>query len=76
MAHDPTQLDRQGPDVGTQYRSAVFYRTEAQRKAAEEYIAKLGAARVYPARIVTEVTALQAFHAAEGLHQSTWRTTR
>jgi peptide-methionine (S)-S-oxide reductase len=69
VAHDPTQLDRQGPDVGTQYRSAVFYRTEAQRKAAEEYIAKLGAARVYPARIVTEVTALQAFHAAEGYHQ-------
>jgi peptide-methionine (S)-S-oxide reductase len=69
VAHDPTQLDRQGPDVGTQYRSAVFYRSDAQRLAAERYIAKLGAARVYPGRIVTEVTALQAFHPAEGYHQ-------
>jgi peptide-methionine (S)-S-oxide reductase len=69
VAHDPTQLDRQGPDVGTQYRSAVFYRSEAQRQAAERYIAKLAAAKVYPGRIVTEVTALNASHPAEDYHQ-------
>ena len=69
VAHDPTQLDRQGPDVGTQYRSAVFYRNQAQRGAAERYIAKLGAAKVYPNRIVTEVTALNAFNRAEDYHQ-------
>jgi peptide-methionine (S)-S-oxide reductase len=69
VAHDPTQLDRQGPDVGTQYRSAVFYRNEEQRRAAERYIAKLGEGKVYPSRIVTEVTALNAFHPAEDYHQ-------
>jgi peptide-methionine (S)-S-oxide reductase len=69
VAHDPTQLDRQGPDVGTQYRSAVFYRSDAQREAAERYIAKLAAAKVYPGRIVTEVTALNTFHPAEAYHQ-------
>jgi peptide-methionine (S)-S-oxide reductase len=70
VAHDPTQLDRQGPDVGTQYRSAVFYRTDAQRQAAEQYIAKLTAGKVYPGRIVTEVTPLNAFHPAEDYHQN------
>jgi peptide-methionine (S)-S-oxide reductase len=70
VAHDPTELDRQGPDVGTQYRSAVFYRTEAQHQAAERYIAKLAAGKVYPGRIVTEVTALNAFHPAEDYHQN------
>ena len=70
VAHDPTELDRQGPDVGTQYRSAVFYRTDAQRQAAEQYIAKLTAGKVYPGRIVTEVTALNAFHPAEDYHQN------
>jgi len=70
VAHDPTQLDRQGPDVGTQYRSAVFYRSEDQRQAAEHYIAKLATAKVYPAPIVTEVTALGAFHPAEDYHQN------
>jgi peptide-methionine (S)-S-oxide reductase len=69
VAHDPTQLDRQGPDVGTQYRSAVFYRTDEQRHAAERYIGKLGVAKVYPGRIVTQVTALNAFYPAEGYHQ-------
>jgi peptide-methionine (S)-S-oxide reductase len=69
VAHDPTELDRQGPDVGTQYRSAVFYRSAAQRAAAERYIAKLGDAKVYPSPIVTEVTALNAFHRAEDYHQ-------
>jgi peptide-methionine (S)-S-oxide reductase len=69
VAHDPTQLDRQGPDVGTQYRSAVFYRNEAQRKAAEQYIAKLREAKVYRSPIVTEVTPLNAFNRAEDYHQ-------
>ena len=69
VAHDPTQLDRQGPDVGTQYRSAVFYRNAAQRAAAERYIAKLRDAKIYPSPIVTEVTALNAFHPAEDYHQ-------
>jgi len=69
VAHDPTQLDRQGPDVGTQYRSAVFYRNAAQRAAAERYIAKLRDAKTYPSPIVTEVTALNAFHQAEDYHQ-------
>jgi peptide-methionine (S)-S-oxide reductase len=70
VAHDPTQLNRQGPDVGTQYRSAVFYRNAAQREAAERYIGKLGDAKVWPGKIVTEVSALNGFHPAEGYHQN------
>jgi peptide-methionine (S)-S-oxide reductase len=69
VAHDPTQLNRQGPDVGTQYRSAVFYRTAAQRQATEGYIAKIREARVYRGAIVTEVAPLRAFHEAEAYHQ-------
>jgi peptide-methionine (S)-S-oxide reductase len=69
VAHDPTQLNRQGPDVGTQYRSAVFYRSAAQRQATERYIAKLHEARVYQDPIVTEVAPLAAFHEAEAYHQ-------
>jgi peptide-methionine (S)-S-oxide reductase len=69
VAHDPTQLDRQGPDVGTQYRSAIFYRTDAQRDAARRYIAKLTAAKVYPDSIVTEVARLDVFNPAEDYHQ-------
>ena len=69
VAHDPTQLDRQGPDVGTQYRSAVFYRSEAQHQAAERYLAKLRDAKVYPSPIVTEVTPLRGFNRAEDYHQ-------
>jgi peptide-methionine (S)-S-oxide reductase len=69
VAHDPTQLNRQGPDVGTQYRSAVFYRNAAQRQATEGYIAKIREARLYRGAIVTEVAPLRAFHAAEGYHQ-------
>lgn len=69
VAHDPTQLDRQGPDVGTQYRSAVFYRNEAQRTAAQRYIVKLRDAKVYQRPIVTEVTALHGFNQAEDYHQ-------
>ena len=69
VAHDPTQLNRQGPDVGTQYRSAVFYRNAAQRDAARHYIARLEAAKVYRNPIVTEVTPLDSFDAAEAYHQ-------
>jgi peptide-methionine (S)-S-oxide reductase len=69
VAHDPTQLNRQGPDVGTQYRSAVFYRNQAQREATERYIAKVREARLYPGRIVTEVAPLGTFHEAEAYHQ-------
>jgi peptide-methionine (S)-S-oxide reductase len=69
VAHDPTQLNRQGPDVGTQYRSAVFYRNAAQRQATEGYIAKSREARLYRGAIVTEVAPLRAFHAAEEYHQ-------
>jgi peptide-methionine (S)-S-oxide reductase len=67
--HDPTQLNRQGPDVGTQYRSAIFYRTDAQRDAARRYIAKLTAAKQYREPIVTQVAALGAFNQAEAYHQ-------
>ncbi len=70
VAHDPTQLNRQGPDVGTQYRSAVFYRGGAQRQAVERYIGKMRAAKVYRDSIVTEVSPLGAFHEAEGYHQN------
>jgi peptide-methionine (S)-S-oxide reductase len=70
VAHDPTELDRQGPDVGTQYRSAIFYRNDAQRDAAERYIAKLRDAKVYRDPIVTEVTALNGFNPAEAYHQN------
>jgi len=69
VAHDPTQLDRQGPDVGSQYRSVVFYRNEAQRDAARRYIAKLEAAKVYDAAIVTQVVPLDGFNEAEAYHQ-------
>lgn len=69
VAHDPTQLNRQGPDHGTQYRSAVFYRTAAQRDAANDYIAKLQAAKVYRDSIVTEVAPLEVFNPAEDYHQ-------
>ena len=69
VAHDPTELNRQGPDVGTQYRSAIFYRTDAQRDAARRYIAKLEAAKLYRAPIVTEVAPLDRFNEAEAYHQ-------
>jgi peptide-methionine (S)-S-oxide reductase len=69
VAHDPTQLNRQGPDVGTSYRSAIFYAGEDQKRVADAYIAQLNAAKVFPARIVTEVTPLKAFYRAEDYHQ-------
>ncbi len=69
VAHDPTQLNRQGPDVGTQYRSAVFFRGPEQRQATERYIAKLTDGKVWPGKIVTEVSPLREFHLAEAYHQ-------
>ena len=68
-AHDPTQLNRQGPDVGTSYRSAIFYTSEEQKKIATAYIAQLDAAKVYPRPIVTQVVPLKAFYVGEDYHQ-------
>ena len=69
VAHDPTQLGRQGPDFGTQYRSAIFYRDEAQKNVAQAYIAQLGKAGVFKRPIVTEVNPLAGFYPAEDYHQ-------
>ena len=69
VAHDPTQLNYQGPDRGTQYRSAVFYGSERQRRLTEEYIAELELASLYEDDIVTEVAPLKAFYPAEEYHQ-------
>ncbi len=69
VAHDPTQLNRQGPDVGTQYRSVVFYRSKAQQEATERYISRIREAGLHRGEIVTEVAPLRAFHAAEAYHQ-------
>lgn len=69
VAHDPTQLNRQGPDVGTSYRSAIFYLSEEQRRISLAYIAQLDAAHVFPKPIVTQVAALQGFYDAESYHQ-------
>lgn len=69
VAHDPTQLNRQGPDVGTSYRSAIFYMSDEQKRIAEAYIAQLDAEKVFPKKIVTEVTPLKGFYKAEDYHQ-------
>ena len=69
VAHDPTQLNRQDPDSGSQYRSAIFYADPAQKETTEKYIAQLDAAKVYPKKIVTQVVPLVAFYPAEGYHQ-------
>jgi len=69
VAHDPTELNRQGPDSGTQYRSAIFYSTEGQKRIAEAYISQLDAAKAFSGSIVTQVSALQAFYPAEDYHQ-------
>jgi peptide-methionine (S)-S-oxide reductase len=69
VAHDPTELNRQGPDTGTQYRSAVFFANDEQKRVAEAYIAQLQAARAFPRPIVTQVTPLKAFYEAEAYHQ-------
>jgi len=69
VVHDPTQLNRQGPDVGTSYRSAIFFTSPEQEKIANAYIAQLDAARAFPKKIVTEVVPLRAFYYAEDYHQ-------
>ena len=69
VAHDPTQLNRQGPDSGTQYRSAVFYVDAEQKRVAQAYIAQLQAAHVFPQPIVTQVAPLTGFYDAEAHHQ-------
>jgi peptide-methionine (S)-S-oxide reductase len=70
VAHDPTQLNRQGPDRGRQYRSDIFYTSPEQQRIAQAYIAQLQAARVFPRPIVTQVTPFQAFYPAEAHHQN------
>ena len=70
VAHDPTQLNRQGPDVGTSYRSVIFYANDEQKRISQEYIAQLDAAHVFPKKIVTQVVPLNAFYPAEGYHQN------
>lgn len=69
VAHDPTQLDRQGPDAGPQYRSAIFYASPGEKQVAEKYIAQLEAARAFPRKIVTQLAPLTQFHPAESYHQ-------
>ncbi len=69
VVHDPTQLNQQGPDVGTQYRSAIFYGDAMQQKIARAYIDQLDSARVFRSKIVTEVTRLSGFYEAEAYHQ-------
>jgi peptide-methionine (S)-S-oxide reductase len=69
VAHNPTELNRQGPDVGTQYRSSIFYANDTQKKIAESYIAQLNKAGVFGAPIVTKLTPFQAFYPAEDYHQ-------
>jgi peptide-methionine (S)-S-oxide reductase len=69
VVHDPTELNRQGPDVGTSYRSVIFYTTPEQQKIAAAYIAQLDAAHAFPKKIVTEVVPLKAFYDAEDYHQ-------
>jgi peptide-methionine (S)-S-oxide reductase len=70
VVHDPTQRNRQGPDVGPQYRSAIFYSNDEQKRVAEAYIDQLTRAKVYSRPIATEVTKLPAFYAAEAYHQN------
>jgi peptide-methionine (S)-S-oxide reductase len=69
VAHDPTQLNRQGPDEGTQYRSSIFYGNDEQKRIAEAYIAQLEQAKIFPRPIVTQVVPLRTFYPAESYHQ-------
>ncbi|QHL89462.1 peptide-methionine (S)-S-oxide reductase MsrA [Nibribacter ruber] len=73
-AHDPTTLNRQGPDVGTQYRSAIFYKTPEEKAQIDAYIAKLNSARAFQAPIVTQVEPLKEFYPAEDYHQDFYKT--
>ena len=70
VAHDPTQLNGQGPDEGTQYRSSIFYGSDEQKRIAESYIAQLNQAKIFSGPIVTKVVPLQAFYPAEAYHQN------
>ena len=70
VAHDPTQLNRQGPDWGSQYRSAIFFTSPEQERVAKAYVAQLDAAKIFPKPIVTEITPLKAFYPAEDYHQN------
>ena len=72
--HDPTTLNRQGADVGTQYRSVIFYHTPLQKETADKLIADLNAARIWDSPIVTELTPAPTFHKAEAYHQQYYRT--
>jgi peptide-methionine (S)-S-oxide reductase len=69
VVHDPTELNRQGPDEGTQYRSAIFYTNEEQKRVAEAYIQQLTDAKAFRRKIVTQVAPLTGFYAAEAYHQ-------
>jgi peptide-methionine (S)-S-oxide reductase len=69
VAHDPTQLNRQGPDTGTQYRSEIFYADVAQKRIADAYVEQLNKSRIFASSIVTRVDALKGFYAAEDYHQ-------
>ena len=70
VAHDPTELNRQGPDTGTQYRSVIFYNSDQQKHIAQAYIAQLDQAKVFPHAIVTQVAPLKGFYPAEAYHQN------
>jgi peptide-methionine (S)-S-oxide reductase len=69
VAHDPTELNRQGPDTGTQYRSAIFYANDEQKRIAEAYVEQLNRANVFGRSVVTQVSPLDSFHPAEAYHQ-------
>lgn len=69
VVHDPTQLNRQGPDVGTSYRSVIFYSNDEQKQISAAYIAQLDKSGIFPARIVTQVVPLKGFYDAESYHQ-------
>jgi peptide-methionine (S)-S-oxide reductase len=73
VIHDPTELNRQGPDVGTQYRSAIFYSSAEQQMAAKTFISALTASKAFKKKIVTQVVPLEAFYAAEDYHQDYMR---
>lgn len=74
--HDPTTLNRQGPDVGTQYRSAIFYHSDEQKKVSEEVIQKINASHVWDAPIVTELSPVHTFYPAEDYHQDYYQQNR
>jgi methionine-S-sulfoxide reductase len=74
QTHDPTTLNRQGPDMGTQYRSAIFYHSDEQRRQAEHYLNRLDESGAFDAPIVTEITKFDTFYPAEDYHQEYYRS--